>query len=177
MQGGKTMNQSNKFLQALEQLNLTPEELQLIAKAIEDYALEYQSNEVQSTINIRSILTQQLAIKPNLKGFYYIEDALEFAMEDREYLNGITTILYPMIAQKNATTSSRVERSIRHAIETSWDNVTEENREIIFYTKIDENPTNKAYLAYVLNYIDSLEINTEPDFEETFTKTRTKKMK
>ena len=37
----------------------------------------------------------------------------------RDRLNSITKILYPTIANKYQTTSSRVERAIRHAIEVA----------------------------------------------------------
>ena len=42
------------------------------------------------------------------------------AVDDMEVLNAITKILYPTVAKKNQTTSSRVERAIRHAIEVAW---------------------------------------------------------
>ena len=42
-------------------------------------------------------------------------------MNEPEYINAVTKRLYPEIAKKNATTASRVERAIRHAIEVAWD--------------------------------------------------------
>ena len=36
-------------------------------------------------------------------------------------INAVTKQLYPTIAKMNDTTSSRVERAIRHAIEVAWD--------------------------------------------------------
>ena len=41
-------------------------------------------------------------------------------VEDMEMLSSITKLLYPTIAKKYKTTSSRVERAIRHAIEVAW---------------------------------------------------------
>ena len=43
------------------------------------------------------------------------------AVEDIESVSAITKVLYPSIAKKFKTTSSRVERAIRHAIEVAWD--------------------------------------------------------
>ena len=42
------------------------------------------------------------------------------SVNDPEMLNSITKILYPTIAKTFQTTSSRVERAIRHAIEVAW---------------------------------------------------------
>lgn len=41
------------------------------------------------------------------------------AVNDLDVLNSITKELYPSIAKKFNTTSSRVERAIRHAIEVA----------------------------------------------------------
>ena len=42
------------------------------------------------------------------------------AVEDMDVLNAVTKVLYPTVAKKHKTTSSRVERAIRHAIEVAW---------------------------------------------------------
>ena len=42
------------------------------------------------------------------------------AVEDPNMLNYITKLLYPTIAKKYKTTSSSVERAIRHTIEVAW---------------------------------------------------------
>lgn len=42
------------------------------------------------------------------------------AVDDMDVLNAITKVLYPTVAKKYQTTSSRVERAIRHAIEVAW---------------------------------------------------------
>ena len=51
-------------------------------------------------------------ITPNLKGFYYILDAVETHMELPDIQAGT---LYQLIAEKHDTDWRRVERSIRHA--------------------------------------------------------------
>ena len=38
-----------------------------------------------------------------------------------DVINAITKVLYPQVAKTFATTPSRVERAIRHAIEVAWD--------------------------------------------------------
>ncbi|MBL4935956.1 sporulation initiation factor Spo0A C-terminal domain-containing protein [Clostridium sp. YIM B02515] len=56
----------------------------------------------------------------NIKGYRFVKDAILMVLEDRELLSSITTVLYPDIVKIHNTTASRVERAIRHAIETTW---------------------------------------------------------
>ena len=42
-------------------------------------------------------------------------------VEKSDLINSITKELYPSVAKAYGTTSSRVERAIRHAIEVAWD--------------------------------------------------------
>ena len=43
------------------------------------------------------------------------------AIEDPSIINAVTKSLFPSVAKNYGTTSSRVERAIRHAIEVAWD--------------------------------------------------------
>ncbi|MEG1773267.1 MAG: sporulation initiation factor Spo0A C-terminal domain-containing protein [Oscillospiraceae bacterium] len=43
------------------------------------------------------------------------------SVENPEIINSVTKQLYPAVAKRFSTTSSRVERAIRHAIEVAWD--------------------------------------------------------
>lgn len=65
---------------------------------------------------IENILLE-IGIPAGAKGFKYITDAV-MIMDERP-IDGITKDLYPSIAERNSTTPSRVERSIRHAFETA----------------------------------------------------------
>ncbi len=57
----------------------------------------------------------ELGIKPNLKGFYYICDSVEMITDDTVPKHKMM-YLYEAVAKKNNTTSTSVERAIRHAI-------------------------------------------------------------
>lgn len=57
-----------------------------------------------------------MGVPAGIKGFNYIADAIEI-FDERGINIGITKELYPAIAKKNKTTSSRVERAIRHTFE------------------------------------------------------------
>ncbi len=65
-------------------------------------------------------MIHEIGIPAHIKGYQYLRDAIMMSVNDIEMLNSITKLLYPTIAKKNHTTSSRVERAIRHAIEEAW---------------------------------------------------------
>ena len=73
--------------------------------------------------NIESDVTEiirDIGIPANIKGYQYIREGIIMAVNDMNMLNYITKLLYPSIAKKYKTTSSSVERAIRHAIEVAW---------------------------------------------------------
>ena len=75
-----------------------------------------------------------------------------FAFEDMDVLNAITKILYPTIAKRHQTTSSRVERAIRHAIEVAWGRGQQDVVENIFGYTISAakgKPTNSEFIAMI----------------------------
>lgn len=64
---------------------------------------------------------RELGAPVHVKGYVYIKSALEILLQKPEALEGITKDLYPTIARMHTTTASRVERAIRHAIESIYD--------------------------------------------------------
>jgi two-component system response regulator (stage 0 sporulation protein A) len=65
-------------------------------------------------------IIRDIGIPAHIKGYQYIREAICMTVEDPNMLNYITKLLYPTIAKKYKTTSSSVERAIRHAIEVAW---------------------------------------------------------
>ena len=73
-------------------------------------------------------------------------------IKDPEIMNGVTKELYPGIAKKFSTSSSKVERAIRHAIEVAWNRGRIDAINAIFGTRIylgSEKPTNSEFIALV----------------------------
>lgn len=66
-------------------------------------------------------IIHQIGVPAHIKGYHYLREAIILSIKDGEMINSVTKILYPTVAKKNQTTSSRVERAIRHAIEVAWD--------------------------------------------------------
>lgn len=82
-------------------------------------------------------------------------------------LCGITKILYPTIAEKYQTTTSRVERAIRHAIETSWGKIDGETYHQVFYNELDK-LTNSRYIAYVCSYVKNIKEDTNKQPQKSY---------
>ena len=66
-------------------------------------------------------IIHQIGVPAHIKGYHYLRDGIVLAVKDHNMINAVTKQLYPTIAKMNDTTSSRVERAIRHAIEVAWD--------------------------------------------------------
>ncbi|PWM25666.1 MAG: sporulation transcription factor Spo0A [Oscillospiraceae bacterium] len=74
--------------------------------------------------NLEVIITDiihQIGVPAHIKGYHYLREAIMMAVNDPEIINSVTKQLYPAVAKRFSTTSSRVERAIRHAIEVAWD--------------------------------------------------------
>lgn len=57
-----------------------------------------------------------MGVPAGIKGFNYIADAVEILDEHKGDIS-VTKELYPSIAKKRSTTTSKVERAIRHAFD------------------------------------------------------------
>lgn len=94
----------------------------------------------------------QVGVPAHIKGYQYLREAIMMAVEDMEAVGAITKILYPSIAKKFKTTSSRVERAIRHAIEVAWDRGDLETLQSYFgYTVsgVKGKPTNSEFISMI----------------------------
>ena len=77
-------------------------------------------------------MIHEIGVPAHIKGYQYLREAIMMSVRDGEMLNSITKILYPTIAKKYQTTSSRVERAIRHAIEVAWSRGNMETLDSLF---------------------------------------------
>lgn len=66
-------------------------------------------------------IIHQIGVPAHIKGYHYLREAIMLSVKNPEIINSITKQLYPTVAKKYQTTSSRVERAIRHGIEVAWD--------------------------------------------------------
>ena len=101
-------------------------------------------------------MIHEIGIPAHIKGYHYLRDAIMMAVEDMDVLNAITKILYPTVAKKYRTTSSRVERAIRHAIEVAWSRGKLDILDELFGYTVSNGkgkPTNSEFIALVSDTI------------------------
>ena len=109
--------------------------------------------------NLESRVTNMLheiGIPAHIKGYHYLRDAIIMAVSDMDVLNAITKILYPTVAKKYQTTSSRVERAIRHAIEVAWSRGKLDTLDELFGYTVSTGkgkPTNSEFIALIADTI------------------------
>ena len=124
----------------------TPEEA---AMNREEYMKEHLETDITKMLH-------ELGIPAHIKGYQYLRDAIRMVVRDREMMEAVTKILYPEIAKKNYTSSSRVERAIRHAIEVAWGRGSLEVIDELFGYTISTGkgkPTNSEFIALIADKI------------------------
>ncbi len=93
-----------------------------------------------------------IGIPAHIKGYHFLREAVKMVVNDGEMINRITKELYPGIAKRFNTTSSKVERAIRHAIEVAWSRGRIENINQVFGYNVcspDVKPTNGEFIALI----------------------------
>lgn len=109
--------------------------------------LENDSLEMQITA-----ILHNLGIPAHIKGFAYLRCAIGMTAVDPDMINYVTKTLYPGVAKVYSTTTSRVERAIRHAIEVAWDRGDIETLNKYFGYTISRQrgkPTNSEFIAMI----------------------------
>ena len=97
-------------------------------------------------------IIHQIGVPAHIKGYQYLRTAILMTIEDNEIINSVTKILYPTVAKKYQTTTSRVERAIRHAIEVAWDRGDVDVLNSYFGYTIQNSrgkPTNSEFIAMI----------------------------
>ncbi len=97
-------------------------------------------------------IIHQIGVPAHIKGYHYLREAITLAVNNADIINSVTKQLYPTVAKKYQTTSSRVERAIRHAIEVAWDRGDIDVLNSYFgYTIHNERgkPTNSEFIAMI----------------------------
>jgi two-component system response regulator (stage 0 sporulation protein A) len=93
-----------------------------------------------------------VGIPPHIKGYAYLREGIRLTIEKPYIINSVTKELYPSIAKKFGTSSSKVEGAIRHAIEVAWNRGRIDAINAIFGARIylgAEKPTNSEFIALV----------------------------
>ena len=108
-----------------------------------------RSNDIEVIV---SEIMHQIGVPAHIKGYSYLREAIMLAVNNTEMLGSVTKILYPTVAKTYKTTSSRVERAIRHAIEVAWDRGDGDVLSAYFGYTIQSSrgkPTNSEFIAMI----------------------------
>lgn len=112
-----------------------------------------QEQNLESTV---TDIIHEIGVPAHIKGYQYLREAIMITINDMDVINAVTKVLYPAVAKRFATTPSRVERAIRHAIEVAWDRGDIETLQKYFgYTvsNIKGKPTNSEFIAMIADCI------------------------
>lgn len=112
-------------------------------------SLNSKSDDVEIIV---SDIMHQIGVPAHIKGYTYLREAIIMSINNTEMMGSVTKLLYPSVAKKYKTTSSRVERAIRHAIEVAWDRGDVDVLSSYFGYTIQSSrgkPTNSEFIAMI----------------------------
>ena len=146
---------------------LKPFELKTLEEKIKEISLQYDNKNSYVDLynnNLQVSITKtlhELGVPSHIKGYQYIREGISIIYNRPDVVGGITKELYPEIAKKYHSTTSRVERAIRHAIEVSWNRANWDFMEDIFGYSVDidkAKPTNSEFIVTIADKL-RLEFN------------------
>jgi len=97
-------------------------------------------------------IIHQIGVPAHIKGYQYLRTAILMVANNTDVINSVTKTLYPSVARQYGTTSSRVERAIRHAIEVAWDRGDLDVLNAFFGYTVQNSrgkPTNSEFIAMI----------------------------
>ncbi len=109
----------------------------------------YTSQDIESQV---TKIIHQIGVPAHIKGYQYLRTAIMMTVNDCDIINSVTKVLYPSVAKKYSTTTSRVERAIRHAIEVAWDRGDIDTLNSFFGYTVQNTrgkPTNSEFIAMI----------------------------
>lgn len=142
------------FLRPFDE-EIMAERVAMISGARRQESKLFASSTQKSAPDLELMVTEiilQIGVPAHIKGYHYLRQSIILAVKEPEIINSITKQLYPTVAKNNGTTSSRVERAIRHAIEVAWDRGDVDVLNSYFgYTihNLRGKPTNSEFIAMI----------------------------
>lgn len=142
------------FLKPFDVSNMAQRIIQLSGWKNETTPIVVKNNTVSDS-ELEVMVTEiihQIGVPAHIKGYHYLREAIMLSIKNSEIINSVTKLLYPTVAKNHSTTSSRVERAIRHAIEVAWDRGDIDTLNSYFgYTIQNERgkPTNSEFIAMI----------------------------
>ena len=100
-------------------------------------------------------LLKEMAVPMNIKGYMFLSTAIVLLSKKKEMK--ISIGLYPKVAKEFGTTGSRVERSIRHAVERTFEIGNYDVLYEVFGTKVSATKgklTNSEFMYACIEYLE-----------------------
>lgn len=160
-----TMKEKEQVYQILDDLLHKNREFQIIitvpsgkvSEEAESKVIKKEEKEISHDLEKDvTDMIHEIGVPAHIKGYQYLREAIMMSVKDVDMLGSITKVLYPTIASKYQTTSSRVERAIRHAIEVAWNRGRMETLDSLFGYTISTGkgkPTNSEFIALIADKI------------------------
>ena len=101
---------------------------------------------------------KRTGVAPKLCGYHYLCRAVELVLEHPDWMDRMTEKLYPTIAAEYESTSQRVERSMRYAVENAFDCGDLKEIERVFGYTVDKEKGKPSNREYIARMADSLRI-------------------
>ena len=144
---------SKAMKEGVDYFMVKPISYENLAERIEDLSKPEMNSEGDRQLDekIANIFIS-IGIPAHIKGYHFLREAVKLAVVDPEIISSITKRLYPTIAEKFETSSSKVERGMRHAIEVAWNRGKIENINSLFGLQIygaNDKPTNGELIALI----------------------------
>lgn len=139
-----------------EEIEKALQERKIEAKSFENEQVICESADEKDLERIVTNYLHMLGVPSHVAGYKYLRTSIILGVNDPAIIQQITKQLYPKIAKQYNSTSARVERAIRHAIEVACNRGQEEAIEEIFgYTISAEKgkPTNSEFIATLADRI------------------------
>ncbi len=146
---------ADSFLMKPFDMNSLCEHLRSLLESRQKSAAPAAAPVENNTPDIETQVTKiihQIGVPAHIKGYQYLRTAILLTIQDSDIINSVTKVLYPSVAKKYQTTTSRVERAIRHAIEVAWDRGDVDTLNSYFGYTIQNNrgkPTNSEFIAMI----------------------------
>lgn len=139
------------FIKPFE-MNMLAGRINQLCKWNEESMEKPAQNKQDQLEKVISSIMRQIGVPAHIKGYEYLRQAIVLTVNDPELMHAVTKSLYPTVAKTNGTTSSRVERAIRHAIEVAWDRGDVDVLSSYFGYTIHNSrgkPTNSEFIAMI----------------------------
>lgn len=131
------------------------DKIDMILKNRSNSSASSDKNDAADKIDMETQVTRiihQIGVPAHIKGYQYLRTAILMTISDNDVIISVTKVLYPSVAKKYQTTTSRVERAIRHAIEVAWDRGDVDTLNSYFGYTIQNSrgkPTNSEFIAMI----------------------------